>query len=253
MIGGPAARDALERARRSPSLRVGLHLVLVDGRPLLDPASLPDLVQADGRFRTNMGRAGVDIFFKPRVRRQLAAEITAQFEAYAATGLPLDHVNTHKHFHLHPTVAAMILQIGGRFGMTAMRAPTEPRAVLFKVEPGVRSAPAYLTAPWSALLKRRLRRAGLQTPDHVFGLHWSGAMTQQRLLGLIRHLPAGLSEIYLHPATANGYEGSAPGYRYVDEFEALIAPQMTQALKEEGVVLGGFADFRRAGWKGAPA
>jgi len=33
MVGGPAAADAVARARRLPDLRVGLHLVLVDGHP----------------------------------------------------------------------------------------------------------------------------------------------------------------------------------------------------------------------------
>ena len=45
------------------------------------------------------------------VKRQLRAEIEAQFAAFAATGLPFDHVNTHKHFHLHPTIA---VHDGGR-------------------------------------------------------------------------------------------------------------------------------------------
>ena len=39
------------------------------------------------------------------MKRQLAREVAAQFAAYAATGLPLDHVDAHQHFHLHPTVA----------------------------------------------------------------------------------------------------------------------------------------------------
>jgi hypothetical protein len=45
----------------------------------------------------------------PRARRQLAAEIRAQFEAFRATGLPLDHVNAHKHF-------GEVGQVGGRQG-----------------------------------------------------------------------------------------------------------------------------------------
>ncbi|WP_203414578.1 ChbG/HpnK family deacetylase [Entomobacter blattae] len=36
------------------------------------------------------------------VRFALQVEMTAQFKAYAATGLPLDHANTHKHMHLPP-------------------------------------------------------------------------------------------------------------------------------------------------------
>ena len=66
---------------------------------------MPDLVDGSGNFRTDMARAGAAMFFLPRVRRQLEAEIEAQFAAFAATGLPLDHVNAHKHFHLHPTIA----------------------------------------------------------------------------------------------------------------------------------------------------
>ncbi len=37
MVGGSAAEDAVTRARRNPSLKVGLHVVLVEGRPILSP------------------------------------------------------------------------------------------------------------------------------------------------------------------------------------------------------------------------
>ena len=42
------------------------------------------------------------------LRAQLRAEIEAQFAAFEATGLALDHVNAHKHFHLHPTIAGLL-------------------------------------------------------------------------------------------------------------------------------------------------
>ncbi len=35
MVSGDAAADAVERARRLPKLGVGLHIVLVEGRPAL--------------------------------------------------------------------------------------------------------------------------------------------------------------------------------------------------------------------------
>ena len=56
-----------------------------------------------------MVRAGMRFFFRPPARRQLAAEIRAQFAAFAATGLTLDHANAHKHFHLHPTIARLLI------------------------------------------------------------------------------------------------------------------------------------------------
>jgi hopanoid biosynthesis associated protein HpnK len=243
MVGAPAAADAAARARRTPSLRVGLHLVLVEGVPLSDPAAIPDLVGPDGLFRTDMARLGAAIFFRPAVRRQLEAEVTAQFAAYAATGLPLDHVNTHKHFHLHPTILSAILRIGPCFGAKALRAPVEPQAVLAEIEPRTRPGSAGLIAPWAALGRGRARRAGLRTPDQVFGLRWSGAMTAERLRGLISRLPAGLSEIYLHPAKADAYPGSAPGYRYLEEFQALVDPDVVAAGRSRDVALGGFTDF----------
>jgi len=241
MVAGEAAADAVARAKAMPALGVGLHLVLVDGRPVLPIVAVPDLVDQDGRFRNDMVRAGID-FLRARVRRQLEAEIAAQFAAFAATGLPLDHVNAHKHFHLHPTVASLILEIGRRHGMRAVRAPIEPRATLRQIEV-VRGFDIAL--PWAKLVRRRLRRVGLAVPDQVFGLAWSGALNKERLRGLLAHLPEGLTEIYAHPATGP-YPGSAPGYDYAGELDALTDPLARQLITRERVALGRFADFTEA-------
>jgi hopanoid biosynthesis associated protein HpnK len=241
MVTGAAAADAAARAKRMPSLRVGLHLVLVEGRAVLPAATLPDLVDRDGFFRTDMARAGAAMFFRPTVRRQLAREIEAQFEAFAATGLAFDHVNAHKHFHLHPTIAGLIAALARKYGVRAVRVPLEPRAVLAAVEPAPFSGVAALTAPFARLQKRRFARAGLMTPDQVFGLRWSGAMTRTRLGGIIAHLPPGLSEIYLHPATGP-YPGSAPGYRYAEELAALLDGAIGESARDPHIRRGGFRD-----------
>jgi hopanoid biosynthesis associated protein HpnK len=224
--------------------------VLAEGRPVLPPESVPDLVDADGHFRTDMARLGFEIFTRASVRGQVAAEIEAQFKAYHASGLALDHVNAHKHFHLHPTIADRTIAIGRRYGLRALRVPLEPASVLAEVEPSARRRPDYLSAPWAALLGRRARHAGLQTADAVFGLAWSGAMTTSRLCGLLHRLPAGRTEIYLHPATAGGFDGHAPGYRYADELTALMAPTTVAAARRPDVALGGYSDFRTAAGAG---
>jgi len=244
MVAAPGAGDAVALAKKTPTLRVGLHLVLVEGRPLLTPAALPDLVTPEGLFRSDMGRMGVEIFFTPRVRRQLAAEIQAQFEAFAATDLELDHVNTHKHYHLHPTLSGLILNIGRRFGMKASRAPIEPRTVLAAVEPDAAPPPAWVTEPWARLVRARYRRAGIAMADQVFGLAWSGAMTPERVAGIIRNLPDGLSEIYLHPAAHGGFDGAASGYAYACEAQALTCAETRAAITQSGAVLGAFSDFK---------
>lgn len=242
MVAGAAAANAVSRARDMPRLRVGLHLVLVEGKPVLPARQVPDLVDRDGNFRNDMARTGAAMFFRPKVKAQLAAEIEAQFDAFAATGLKLDHVNAHKHFHLHPTIAALIVKFAASHGVKAARVPLEPEQVLARIEPHRASGIGFLTAPFARRLRRQFLRHGIAVPDHVFGLAWSGAMTPTRLKGLLEQLPEGLSEIYLHPATGP-YPGSAPGYAYSEELKALTDPRMTGLIEAGNIRLGGFCDF----------
>jgi hopanoid biosynthesis associated protein HpnK len=235
MVGAPAAADAVARARRI-GLPVGLHLVLVDGAPVSPPRAVPAITGRDGRFLDDEVRAGIRFFLHPAARRQLAAEVRAQFAAFRATGLALDHVNGHKHVQLHPTVARLAVEIGREFGMRAMRLPAEPVGPLRRAFPAeTYRAPAYGFAV--AALRRRLRRAGVTANDQVFGLAWSGAMTEARILALLPHLPAGVSEIYAHPATTSG---TVPGYRHEDELAALVSPEVRRQLDALGVELTSF-------------
>ena len=242
MIGGPAAADAIKRARALPNLRVGLHVVLVDGKPMLDAKEIPSLVDGSGWLRNDLAAYGAQIVLSPSLRRQVDREIVAQFDAYRAAGLPLDHVNTHRHFHLHPVIAAAIVKVGKRYGMRALRVPFEPWRIVADIDPKTQRQAGRIVAPWAMWLRRRIRRAGLISADAVFGLAWSGAMTQQRLAALLGRLPGGLVEIYLHPATTNTFAGAAPGYRYAEEFAALCDSACIAAARASGYPSGGYAD-----------
>ncbi len=213
---------------------------------MLPAEEVPGLVGRDGRFDPNMARAGVRFFFLPQVRRQLAREIRAQFEAFRATGLVLDHVNAHKHMHLHPTVAALIVAIGRDYGMKAVRVPAEPAAVLRRAFPDERyRAPFYQF--WIERLRRRLLEAGLAVNDHVFGLAWSGAMVEDRLLRLLPHLPDGVSEIYFHPAVERTppLVAAMPGYRHCEELAALLSPALARRIDACGISLVSYGDLSR--------
>jgi hopanoid biosynthesis associated protein HpnK len=235
MVGAPAAADAVARARRL-GLPVGLHLVLVDGEPVSPVGEVRAITGRDGRFLDDEVRAGVRFFLHPAARRQLAAEIRAQFAAFRATGLALDHVNGHKHIQLHPTVARLVVAIGREFGMRAMRLPDEPVAPLRRAAPGESyRAPGYGFVV--AALRRRLRRAGMVANDQVFGLAWSGAMVEDRVLALLPQLPDGVSEIYAHPATASG---AVPGYRHEEELAALVSRAVRRRVEELGIALTSF-------------
>lgn len=229
MVAAPAVADAVERARRLPGLAVGLHLVLTDGPAMLPPARIPDLVEASGQFDDAMVRSSFR-FLRRDVRRQLADEIRAQFDAFAATGLSFDHVNAHKHFYLHPAILSLVLAIGPKFGMRAMRLPNEPGT-------------DFWLRPWVALMRRRMERAGMLHNDHVFGIRRSGRMDESALLEAVRNLPDGISELYLHPAARDEASIDIPGYRRRDELAALLSPRVREAVAERCVLCRGFRDL----------
>ncbi len=224
MVAAPAAADAVRRAKTLPNLKTGLHLVLVDGDSCLGHQLLPTITGPDGRFSTNQAALGVKYFFSPAARRELQAEIRAQFAAYAATGLKLHHADAHKHMHLHPTVARLMIETGREYGLSRIRVPAEPPSVMVacgeKISPGDRALYA-----WSRVLRGQAQSAGLATTDHVFGLKWSGHMTEQKLRTLLSRLPEGSSEIYFHPATHRDPELTRlmPGYEHEAELATLLA------------------------------
>jgi hopanoid biosynthesis associated protein HpnK len=229
MIAAPAAADAIRRARALPSLRVGLHLVVIEGQATLPAAQIPDLVDSSGRFGSDQLRRSLAYVASPKIRRQLAAEIEAQFAAFAATGLILGHADAHKHMHLHPTVGHLMIQSGKRHGLTRIRVPAEPPATLRACGTNPTLADRALYR-WTSILRRQAHQAGLATDDHVFGLAWTGHMTIDRLLTLLPRLPPGSTEIYLHPATHQDATLAAlmPSYDPAGEFAALCDPRLRQ-------------------------
>ena len=249
MVAADAAADAIARARRLPTLRVGLHVVIVDGRPALPPAMVPGLVDSAGRLRTDIVRTSVRIFFDPRVRRQLRAEVRAQFEAFRASGLPLDHVDAHHHMQLHPTVLSAILALAPEFGVRAMRLPREP----------VRAAPprslrrgltwlgrGIFLAPWIALVRWRLQRAGIACNTYMLGMGDSGAMGEDTVLRLVHALPEGVTEMYFHPATASSCVSPLPMpvERHEAELHALCSGRVRAALDDARAIRVSFGELR---------
>lgn len=248
MVGAPAMADAVERARHLPSLGVGLHLTLVDGNPVLAPRQIPSLLEPDGRFSNDPVRFGIKLFFSPRTQRQAEAEIRAQFERFRATGLPLDHVNGHQHFHMHPVVTRAIARIAPDFGLPPVRVPLEPLRPSWRA---VGDRPMQRLASWmfyraqTSRMRRRLAASGLPLNDYVFGVNDSGAMVERRVLQFLECLPDGVTELYCHPATRRwqGPDNLPAHYRPEDEFAALVSAKVSAKLAAAGVQP---VSFRRA-------
>lgn len=233
MVAAPATDDAIARAHALPTLRVGLHLVLVNGRPILPARDVAPLVDRDGEFPRDLVAAGFRFFFRPGARRALEAEIRAQFEAFARTGLELDHVNAQNHMHVHPTVLGIIIKVGREYGMQAVRIPQEPHDAAF-------------LQPWLALMRRRLQRAHIATNDTVYGIRHSGHMTRARVLELLDRLPPGICEMYFHPATGPwaGIDPQIADYDFAGELDALTSAEVRAKLDAAGIATLAYSDLR---------
>jgi predicted glycoside hydrolase/deacetylase ChbG (UPF0249 family) len=185
MMGGDAVQEAIALARQHPKLVVGLHVSFSDTRPILSPELVPLLVRPNGSFPPD-DAAHRKALRSREGRRQLRAEIAAQFRAFAATGLAWDHVNSHRHFHRLPPLAYLLFREAARWPVKVTRIPYDP-----PTDPA-----RYIRA---AVLWRLAGFYGLAVPDRSIGRDWS----VQSLLELLRTLPHGATELYFHPVTSS--------------------------------------------------
>ena len=188
MVSARAWRGAVELARATPSLQVGLHLTLVQGRAVLDPRHIPQLTDRDGNFLHNPIRAGLRYFFSARARSQIRDECRAQIERFLATGLPLAHIDGHVNIHLHPIVLHSLLELAEEYGIRAMRLTREDLACSLALDPRAalrkRLGVGCVYTRLSRHAEHKLAAAGIVWPDALFGLHQTGRVDEPYLLKL---------------------------------------------------------------------
>jgi hopanoid biosynthesis associated protein HpnK len=254
LVGEAAAADAAARAHRNPGLHVGLHVAVCDGRPTLPPNEIAALVNARGELRHPLVALLQLLLlgWLPARRRQLEAEIRAQFEAFRRLGLTPDHVNGHNNMQLHPVVLPTLMKVAREYGVTAIRLPYEPLLASWRAARHSffsRLCVWLVMRPWASYVKGRLLRAGFVVNDYLFGVFDCGAMDSALMEGIIRNLPEGVSEIHCHPATRRCAEidRAMPGYGHEQEFRALIDPGVRAALAAAGVQsIPGFSGARKS-------
>lgn len=252
MVTAPAAVQAVALTRDLPRLSVGLHLVLVEGRSAQPAQAAPHLVTADGSFRDNAIRAGLAYFFRPALRREVRREVRAQLEAYRSTGLELSHVDGHVNIHLHPHVQRVLAELAPEFGIRAIRLTRDPvmqNLAYDRRHSGRKIFEGTAFAILSAIAARRFARLGIVSPDHLFGLHQTGACDEAYVAHLLRTLPSGVSELYCHPAEAQNEQmrRMMPGYEPARELAALTSSALRALADQRGVELISYRDLTTGG------
>jgi hopanoid biosynthesis associated protein HpnK len=243
-----AARDAAARiARETPALDVGLHAVVCWGRSQLGHDRLAGAVTSDGRFIENPMLAGLRYYFDRSMRAKLGAELRAQVETHLALVGYLNHIDGHLNFHVHPVLADILVELAVEFRVPCLRLPREPVATTLALARD--HAPRKLAeAVIFQALSRRTRRLmlvrGLKSADWLFGLHQSGQLTEDYVLGVIARLRDGTTELYFHPAADAG--GTPPEPWAQREVAILTSPRVRDAIESRGIRLTTYRELAAA-------
>ena len=227
LVTGPAVDEAVALARQYPRLGVGLHLCLVQGQSALTGAAFPDSVL--------------------KIAGNFEAELRAQIERFLATGLRPTHLDSHMHTHIHPRVLPVVIRLAQEYQIRWVRAPHEP----FRRSAGklpVRLARWPIFTVLGRRASRQLRAAGLHTPDRGVGVLHPGQLTEGFLVNYLQHLPAGVTEIFFHPATDSvpALHTCQPGYQHAGELQALCSPRCRELIQQAGIRLVSYRDLPAA-------
>jgi len=233
MVTGSALPEAVALARELPELSTGLHLVL-SGHEVpaaSKPETIPDLVDAAGRFAATPALAGIfDGLFWQRRRGQIQREIRAQIERYLDTGLSLDHVDGHHHLHLHPFVVDVLLACMEEYRIRWLRLAEEDAVARHGSAWALREVEPAILAVLSRRARERMRRSSsVGAAERLYGLRATGRISTEEVLWLLPRITAQSVELYAHPD-----RGSEQGRR---EEAAFRAPAVREAVYAAGFQL----------------
>jgi len=244
--------EAVQLAKEHPSLGVGLHFNITQGKPVARASDVQSLLDPHGEFlgtstallrRTLTGRLKLS---------EIELELRAQIERALNSGLKLTHIDSHKHSHALPPVCDAITRVIGDYGIQAVRLPRERwrmPSLGYNSKLIAQSAGAFGLAQLCRVGESSLRKAGVKTADSFFGIAQTGFWTKQWLLELIESLPEGASELMSHP----GYEDvdlalakTRLRASRANELSLLTSADVIAAVRKNKIQLASYAEILTA-------
>jgi predicted glycoside hydrolase/deacetylase ChbG (UPF0249 family) len=209
VANGAAFDDAVARLRDVPALEVGVHLTLVEERPLTSIRFPKKYTSFVPRYLTrSMSLAAIE------------RELRAQVQRVVATGLRVTHVNGHQHLHLMPRIFRLVRELATEFAIPYVRIVDDRGG-----------AARLLSMRALSALGRRARTPGL-TNDRTIGVAVAGHLEDVR--PLLDHVE-GVTELVAHPGIAvTGYKW---GYDWDRETRALCDPRLREELARREIHL----------------
>jgi predicted glycoside hydrolase/deacetylase ChbG (UPF0249 family) len=238
----PAAAALLAEA---PALGVGVHLSLIDGHPVSEPATVRSLVEETGTFPTR----AVDFLARWARGRiviaELEREIDAQIARARAAGITPDHLDTHHHIGFLPAVGKTLEAAARRHGIPGVRTLIEKPTLSWITEPR-RGLEAGLLAGLGWMTRRQM--GTLRHGPRSWGFVESGQLDEVRILEIIGRLEPGVHELICHPGESDDAGSAAlTGSRYhhhrAQELAALTSPRIRGTLERRGITLCRWSDL----------
>ena len=240
MANMPAAPQAIELARQLPTLGVGVHLNLSEGKPVSKDPSVNCLLDTDGQFAYSPLRLSILSVAKRKIRNAIATELAAQIQWVINNGLKPTHLDSHKHIHNFPAIFPVVCELAKNFRIAAIRWPFEPKEVSRKPWPppseGGRKRAAIIRV--MAKINRRQNPSFFKT-QAVLGIAHTGRINIDFLKAAVIYNFAETVEIITHPGFIDGLDPTKT--RLVQqrkmELDALCDKKIKEYFKEAVVKL----------------
>jgi predicted glycoside hydrolase/deacetylase ChbG (UPF0249 family) len=186
IVPAPAFAHAAELVAYGPGLDVGVHLTLTSEwpewrwGPVMGADRVPSLVDEGGFFYPNNA-----LLFARAQADDVEAELVAQIETALAYGIDVTHLDCHMGpLHLRADYHAIYIRLAQRYRLP-IRIPPMPAMRRL----GLADTVAHLDT------------AGIFYPDNfIFSVKRSPESVEAAWRSVLENLPAGISEIYCHPA-----------------------------------------------------
>jgi hopanoid biosynthesis associated protein HpnK len=246
MANGNAFEHAAQICRDVPSLDVGIHLTLVEERPILEANAVPSLVDASGRLH-DRAATFTKKYLSGKIRLQdVRAELEAQIRKVLRHKINASHLDSHQHLHMFPQILDTTIRLARKYRIPAVRLPRETiRLYMFNGHRTVRRMLQLLTLN---IFCRLGKKTISQRTDHFAGFFLSGNLHKQNLQKLLQSLPPnGTCELMCHPGLDDSNTPySHWGYHWSNELTALADPEITDFLRKKGIRLISYRQLARA-------
>lgn len=207
LANGLAFDHAVALAHDMPTLGVGVHLTLTEGKPLT-PLFSGEFPLSNAPYVRAMLTGRLD-------RRAIWREFEAQTAKIIDAGLRPTHIDGHKYIHLLPGIADIAADTARKFNIPFIRLP-RPADPPTPISRAVGLA-ALIVMEWTA----RPFTRGLKHADRFVGFADTGHLTDSRLLRLLHRSRPGVTELVCHPAYLTGEHTAliTNGYQWIDTYD----------------------------------